>query len=81
MPNVTPLEFAKMSVPVETDCVPALTPKGVSGATEAVICELPLIPKVTPWLFENTSVPVETDCVPALIPNGVSGRVENDAVI
>jgi hypothetical protein len=69
-----PFESENTRVPVETDCVPALIPKGVSAGNDAdaVIRDDPDIPKLTLFEFENTIVPVDTDCVPALIPNGVS---------
>lgn len=74
MPNAMPLESENTSVPVDTDCVPAETPKGVSAGklALAVTRELPDIPNVTLLLLLKTSVPVDTLCVPALTPNGVS---------
>jgi hypothetical protein len=63
IPNEMPFESEKIIVPVETDCVPALMPNGVSAAklALAVTRELPDIPNVTLFELEKTRVPVETD--------------------
>jgi hypothetical protein len=65
MPNVTLFELLKTSVPVDTDCVPALTPNGVSTGTDAVTTELLDIPNVTPFELLKTIVPLVAVCVPA----------------
>lgn len=56
IPNDKPFELTNARVPVETDCVPAETPNGVSGAAvaDAVIVD-PASPNVMLLLFENTS--------------------------
>lgn len=74
IPKEIPFESLKTIVPVDTLCVPALIPNGVSAGklAEAVTRELPDIPNVTLLLLLKTNVPVDTLCVPALTPNGVS---------
>jgi hypothetical protein len=77
MPNEIPFESEKIIVPVETDCVPADTPKGVSAGNDAdaVTMDELVIPNETLLLFEKMAVPVELICVPAETATGglVSG--------
>ena len=82
IPKLMPLLSEKIIVPVDTLCVPALMPKGVSAGNEAeaVTRLLPLIPNVTLFEFEKTRVPVDTDCVPADTPKGVSAGTVTVAV-
>jgi hypothetical protein len=62
-----PFEFEKMTVPVDTDWVPALMPKGVSAGKDALAVTMELfdIPKETLFEFEKTTVPEVASWVPA----------------
>jgi hypothetical protein len=66
IPNVMPLELAKLSVPVETLWVPALIPNGVSAATLAVSVD-PFAPNETPLLLAHDTPGPCTLVVPAVI--------------
>ena len=74
IPKLMPLLSENTIVPVDTDCVPAEIPNGVSAGklADAVTRLEPDIPNVTLFELLNTRVPVLTLCVPALMPNGVS---------
>ena len=73
IPKVMLFEFEKTRVPVETLCVPALIPKGVSGVAatvaEAVMVE-PFNPNVTLFELENTTVPAVTEPAPFTATTG-----------
>jgi hypothetical protein len=65
MPKETLLEFEKMTVPVDTDCVPALKP--IPDVMTVAVIVWPFTPNDTPFEFEKTTVPDDTSVVPALM--------------
>jgi hypothetical protein len=67
MPNEIPLLSEKINVPVDTDCVPALKPNGVSATGLAILPVTvdPSSPKLTPFALLNTTAVRLLDVVPA----------------
>lgn len=65
IPKVTLLLFENTNVPVETDCVPADSPNGVSAGTLAVMTDEFDMPNEIPFELLHTTVPEVAVCVPA----------------
>ena len=72
MPNVTPLEFEKTTVPDVAVCVPAArAPGAVLCVAEKLAVTVPaFMPNETEFEFEKTIVPELALVVPALIAAG-----------